>query len=202
MDVAVLEKPKRKPARKIPSYLIYEVMDGKPIYYKGYKEVLSGEKTIDEIMPSSFFQSLIVMAISYFLKSKTGKKFYVLSNEIGVSVAKKDSFANDIALFAKSEIANPQSEKYANIPPRVVIEVDTKADMGKFESPDEYFYRKTQKMLDFGVEKVIWVMTGTRKIMIAENQKPWLIVDWNVEIDVMDDIKFTLTDLLKEEGIE
>lgn len=202
MDVAVIEKPKRKPARKIPPYLIYEVMDGKPIYYKGYKEVLSGEKTIDEIMPSSFFQVMIVSVIVRFLNLKLPKGFMVGTNESGLHLGKNVNFANDIQIIDKSLIKDFYSNKYLDIPPRIVIEVDTKADMGKFESPDEYFYRKTQKMLDFGVEKVIWVMTGTRKIMIAENQKPWLIVDWNIEIEVMDEIKFVLTDLLKEEGIE
>ena len=33
--------------QEIPSYLIYEMDDGKPIYYKGYKEVLAGTKDFD-----------------------------------------------------------------------------------------------------------------------------------------------------------
>ena len=34
------------PAKKIPASLIYEVIDGKPIYYKGYREVLNGTKKV------------------------------------------------------------------------------------------------------------------------------------------------------------
>ena len=34
----------------IPKELIYEMVDGKPIYYKGYKEYLNNSKQLDEIM--------------------------------------------------------------------------------------------------------------------------------------------------------
>lgn len=43
----------RKPKQAVPEYLIYEIMDGKPIHYKGYREVLAGTKTVGEIMGSS-----------------------------------------------------------------------------------------------------------------------------------------------------
>lgn len=196
---AVSAKPRQRPRQKIPSNLIYEVMDGSPIYYKGYKDVLKGEKTIEDIMPSSFIQSLLVTTLTYFLKNKLGHSYFVLTNEIGINIEKNTNFANDIQVIEKSKIKDFYSNKFLDIAPKIVFEVDTQADTSQFDSPDEYFYGKTQKMLDFGVEKVIWIMTITRKILIAENHKPWLIVDWDAEISVMDDIKFVLNDLLKEE---
>ncbi len=36
----------RKPSVKIPKYLIYEIIDGKPIYYRGYREVLTKKGSI------------------------------------------------------------------------------------------------------------------------------------------------------------
>ena len=52
--------PRKKiPAKKIPSYLIYEIWDGKPIYYKGYEDVVNGIKTKEEIMGGSALQSFI-----------------------------------------------------------------------------------------------------------------------------------------------
>ena len=46
---------KRLPVKTkdIPKNLIYEIMDGKPVYYAGFREVLSKQKTIEEIMGSS-----------------------------------------------------------------------------------------------------------------------------------------------------
>jgi hypothetical protein len=38
MDSITLEKKSRKSPNKVPDYLIYEVVKGQPIYYKGYKQ--------------------------------------------------------------------------------------------------------------------------------------------------------------------
>ncbi len=48
----------KTPAKKIPKHLIYEVTsDGKPIYYKGYKDVLNKTKTFEEITMESQLQA-------------------------------------------------------------------------------------------------------------------------------------------------
>ena len=59
MSAEILEAPKRK-SRKIPTNLIREVLRGKLLYYKGYKEVLNGTKQIEEIMGCSSLQSFLV----------------------------------------------------------------------------------------------------------------------------------------------
>ncbi len=41
MTVSTNIPAKRK--RKVPAYLIYETLNGKPLYYKGYKEVIRGQ---------------------------------------------------------------------------------------------------------------------------------------------------------------
>lgn len=47
----IVEKPRqRNRAKAIPESLIYEVIDGKPFYYEGYKDVLANKKTSEEIM--------------------------------------------------------------------------------------------------------------------------------------------------------
>ncbi len=37
----------------IPESLVYERLDGQPIYYQGYRDVMAGRKTIEEIIGSS-----------------------------------------------------------------------------------------------------------------------------------------------------
>lgn len=44
----------------IPSYLIGEQLDNHVFYYKGYRAVLQGEKTLEEIMGSSVLQFMII----------------------------------------------------------------------------------------------------------------------------------------------
>ncbi|GAB3641155.1 hypothetical protein GCM10027423_17910 [Spirosoma arcticum] len=49
----------------MPESLIYEVLDGRPLYYQGYRDVLAGHKTTEEIRGSSTLQWVLV---SYFMK--------------------------------------------------------------------------------------------------------------------------------------
>jgi Uma2 family endonuclease len=142
------------------------------------------------------------MATSYFLKNHLKDKFFILSNVIVVKIKKGDNVANDIAIFAKDEVKDPLSLKYADIPPKIVFEIDIKASLENFEDEKDYCYKKTQKLLDFGVEKVVWVMSDVKKTLVASQTGPWLIVNWHDDVEVFDGLHFNLTQLLKEEGIE
>ena len=50
----------RSPVIEVPEYLVYEVMDGKPIPYRGFREVLNNNKILEDIMGSSGLQSFII----------------------------------------------------------------------------------------------------------------------------------------------
>ncbi|WP_343123068.1 hypothetical protein [Persephonella sp. KM09-Lau-8] len=65
-----------------------------------------------------------------------------------------------------------------------------------------YMREKTQDLLNAGVKKVIWYTTFDKKVMVAEKGKRWFITDWNDTIDIIDDIKLNLDELLKAEGIK
>jgi hypothetical protein len=54
--------------------LVYEEFGGKIYYRKGYQQVLLGLKTESEIMGSSVFQSLIIQALVFYLKTILPKK--------------------------------------------------------------------------------------------------------------------------------
>ena len=43
--------------KTIPEELIYEMIKGKALYYRGYEAVLNGEKPSDEIMGSGQLQA-------------------------------------------------------------------------------------------------------------------------------------------------
>jgi len=60
--------------RSIPKSLFYEMVDGKPIYYRGYQDYLSGKKQLEELMGSSFIQSMIVTRIVIALGSLLDSK--------------------------------------------------------------------------------------------------------------------------------
>ncbi len=185
---------------RVPKELVYEMRKGSPIYYRDYDKVISGELPIEAVMGSSGLQAWIIKLIMKFLIQKLEPKFEVLSNEIGYKFAPRSWYNLDIGIWDKNKVKPYlKQEKYIPVPPKVVIEVDTKADLRKFENPQDYFHRKTQDLLNSGVEKVIWIFTKDKKVWIAEPKKPWLIVDWDYEIPVINKISIKLEKLMKEE---
>ncbi|WP_293446015.1 Uma2 family endonuclease [Persephonella sp.] len=203
MSLEVKEKTK-KGRKRVPRELIYEMRYGSPIYYRDYDKVLSGEKTLEEVMGSSKLQAFIIALIIRYLSSKLDRnKYLILTNEAGFQWAPRTWRNLDIAIFNKNKLLKEGiNDKYAKTPPEVVIEVDSKADLRKYGDFMNYSREKTQDLLNAGVKKVIWYTTFDKKVMVAEKGKRWFITDWNDTIDIIDDIKLNLDELLKAEGIK
>ncbi|GAB6077225.1 PDDEXK family nuclease [Desulfurobacterium crinifex] len=200
----ILAEDRSKKTRKgIPRELIYEMRYGKPIYYRDYDKVLSGEKTLEEIVGSSKLQSFLISIILRFLFSKLDeRKYVILSSEAGFQWAPRTWRNLDIAIFEREKILKEGiNERYAKTPPEVVIEIDTKADLRKYGDFMNYAREKTQDLLDAGVKRVIWYTTFDKKVMVAERGERWFITSWDEEVGVIDGISFNLGAKLKEEGI-
>ena len=208
--VITLERPKRGkrlPAiispKNIPESLVYEMIDGKALYRKGYKQVLAGKKTLEEIMGASSLQSLVASHIAKVLFQFVDEDIYfVLINESGVHLDHKNNLANDLAIYDK-EVLKPSmiSTKYTDVPPKIAIEIDVKAE---YEDLTElgYIYKKTQKLLNFGVEKVIWIITSVGKVTVSTQEKNWETMDWNKDVEIMDGHSFNVANYLKKQGVE
>ena len=187
--------------KKLLKILTYERRHGSPIYYRGYEKVLSGELPPEAVMGSSVLQAWIIDVIVRFLhKFLSGNRYQLLYNEVGFKFAPRSWYNLDIAIWDRAKLFEEGiRDKYAQIPPEVVIEIDTKADLEKFSTPQEYFHVKTQDLLNAGVKKVIWIFTREKKLWIAEKDKPWLIVDWDYEISILDGVFMNLGDLTKSD---
>jgi len=77
-----------------------------------------------------------------------------------------------------------------------VIEIDTKAELEEVKDSFGYFHKKTDELLNFGVEKVIWIFTDSEKVMISEKNKDWQILNWSKEIEIIEDLKINLESLI------
>ncbi|MPR34210.1 Uma2 family endonuclease [Salmonirosea aquatica] len=190
-----------KPRTKVPDYLIYEIMDGQPIHYKGYRDVMLGSKKFSEIMGSSALQSLIVTYLVVLLGNLLkGSKYRMLTSEVGIHLDKRNNLAGDVLIFDKERMPIESiGEHFANVPPKIAIEVDILADPSDID-PTTYVFNKTQKLLDFGVEKVIWITTKAKKVTVATAHTDWQTMDWNREIEVLDGITFNVGEYLTSEG--
>ena len=91
--------------------------------------------------------------------------------------------------------------KYANYPPKLVVEVDIEIDPDSM--PDiVYLEKKTSKMLDFGVERVVWVLTYVKKVIVADRTRnTWLMIDWNSDIELFEGIMFNIQHFLDKKNV-
>ena len=116
----------RKLARKIPEYLVKEVLNGIPIHYKGYKAVLRKEKTLEDIMGASGLQSFIVSYIYKLLvRQLSDDMYHILTGETGLHLELNDNLSGDIVLFEYDQLSVKIIDThYLNIPPKIDIEID------------------------------------------------------------------------------
>lgn len=202
MPTPITPKSTDKPKRKIPDYLVYEVMDGKPIYYRGYQSVLNKTKTLEQIMGCSSLQAeLVTYLLRIILRTFDEKKYRVYTNEIGNHIDRNNNLSNDIAIFDKAVLTPDKiNRKYPDVPPRIVIEIDTEADVSELTGFG-YIYKKSKKLLDFGVERIIWIMINTKTVTVMEPGKDWQVREWDTDIELMDGHTFNIANYLAEEGI-
>jgi Uma2 family endonuclease len=178
-------EPQQESDIVVPEALIYEMVKGQPIYYAGWREVLTGEKTLEQVMASSLIQSYLVYEIGVAV-SPLRKKYIIGTNEAGLKFDKGDWRAADIALWTKEsmkeETLNP---RYTGIVPEIVIEVDTKADTTTI--PD-YYIDKTKHLHEKGVQRVIWFYSYNEKVMVAQKGQKWEIQDWSESVEIADGV--------------
>ena len=186
----------------IPASLIFEELDGRPLYRKGYKHVLENNLSPEEVMGCSFLQALIMRIVgTYIAQMLQNVSYWVISGEAGLHVSRGNNLANDVAVFDKALIKDTFSRNYPDVPPKIAIEIDVKIEAGQFPSPEDYLFRKSEKMIEFGTERVIWVLTENRKIMVMDQSREWSVYEWDEMVPVFDQYQFCLNDLLKNEGV-
>ncbi len=189
----------RQKLKPIPDYLIYEMDDGKPIYYRGYKDVLNGEKTFEGIIGNGLLHCLLLSLIRNSIHPKLNKKYSLLSSQLGISMDEKNWRLANMTIFNKKELLKCDfKDEYIKISPKIVIELDTKAHFENASDVDYYFQHKTDQLLNFGVEKVIWIYTRTEKFIIAEKDKRWETANWTEDLEVMDGIMMNIPQLIEQ----
>jgi hypothetical protein len=105
MDATQAIKRPAAKDKKIPGYLIYETIDGKPFYYKGYRDVINKTKTLEEIMAASGIQSQIIHYLNIILYTIIGvAKYRFYSNETGVHIDHWKNLASDLAIYDKTSL--------------------------------------------------------------------------------------------------
>ena len=200
MSVATAKKGEiesEKTETPIPDYLIYEVVRGRPIYYKGYRDVLNKSKTIEEIKMESKLQSWLKAQITGILFALLQQIPYeVLTGELGLNLPEKTKRGADIAIFKSEDLE--LDEFFASLPPEIIIEIDVAIDTEK-QTEMDYVHKKIDDYLNFGVHKVVWIFTKTKKVIIADTSLPWLTYNWDKDIELMEEVSFNLNKIMSRQ---
>jgi Uma2 family endonuclease len=193
----VVEHPASPP---VPNALIYEVLNGKPLYYKGYKGVVEGVSTIESVMGSSDLQGAMVSLLNAVIWNGIDRsKYRTVSNETGLQLGKGNHVSVDIGLFERS-LVPILTGKYFDVPPKVVIEIDIRIDLDVIHEWD-YVTQKTRGMFQFGVQRVLWIMTKSRQVLVALPGQDWLITDLTKDVLIIDDFSLNIQQVLDEDGL-
>lgn len=196
MVTQISEKPIKK-SRKIPANLIRETLRGKSLYYKGYRDVINGNKQLEEIMGSSSLQGYLVSLLNAFIFNKLNRKIYsITTNETGLHLGKNNNLSTDLGIFLKEKII--LNDKYSEVAPEIAIEVDVKIDT---EKEIDYIFSKSEEMMLFGTSKILWILTKNKKIFVFSKGETTQVFDWHNEINILDDISLNLQGLLDQEGV-
>lgn len=196
-------KKTRKSKSKVPPYLIKEWVYDTPVYYRGYRDVMKKTKTPEDIMADGMIQAILKNWLHLLLGAGLDlSKYWVLTGEVGSHLSHRKNASHDLVVIEKRLLPPGNvSNRYADVPARVVIEIDTNIEYGTDLPVENYVQQKTQQTLDFGTEKVIWIFTATQKVMVATPGADWTISNWTKTIDVLDDVRFNLAEYIEQEGI-
>lgn len=203
--MVLASKSKRIKGTALPANLVFEEIDGRALPYKGFREVLANRKQVEEIVGSSELQSFIVSLIYGFLFNKVDRKrFLLLTNEPGLHISKGTNLANDIAIYPKINPKHSLAKTYSRNPPKIAIAVDVKIELDEetYVGQHDYVLHKSQKLIDFGTEKIVWILTESRKIVVIQAETPRQTLDFDSDIPLVDDCILNLAQLLKDEGVD
>jgi Uma2 family endonuclease len=188
------EKKRRKAPSKVPDFLIYEVVDGKPVYYKGYKDVLNKTKTFEEITMDSTLQAWLKSRLTILLGGFLIENGYeITTGEQGLIMSNGDKRGADIAIFKAESLV--VDEHYSRISPEIVIEIDISADLEN-TAEINYVLDKITDYQKFGVKNVVWIFTKSKKVMVAKIGQPWLTLEWAADIEIMGNLSVNLSKMM------
>ena len=197
---AVKQYGNQKVAR-MPDILVYEELNGRQLYRKGYKKFLNHTKTIEEIMGCSSLQAAIVsVLLSYLYRQIEDEGYEIMTNEAGLHVSLGNNLSSDIIVYKREDFLKYRLDNhYFDTAPKIVIEVDVKIEVEDMDAT-EYWTKKTETLLNFGVEKVIWLFSEDKKMIIAEQNKDLLIQDWTNDFELMPNHTLNIEQMIEQKG--
>ncbi|MEM6261864.1 MAG: hypothetical protein AAGI38_05110 [Bacteroidota bacterium] len=189
---------------EVPEVPIYEQIDGKPLFVKSYNQVVNGQSTVQESLPATPFQSITLSCILAFFYEHLTPKHHLAPHEPALQVDPATRLAVEIAVFESAVLHSQQliNADGFQVAPELAILMDCHVDLRQIRNPQNYFFQKIHKLLEFGVKEVIWLHSDTRKVTVARSFDKWEVIDWEKEIAVLEgNHSFSVAGLLAADGL-
>ncbi len=190
---------------KIPDFLIKDTIDGIPFYYAGFRSVLDKTKLKTEIMADSGLQSFIKSYLMTLLAKQLDlSKYHIFVGELGTHLDHRNNLSLDLAVFEQDTLTPDKiNSQYIEVAPKIVVEVDVRVELENRDADifSEFVLQKVRKLHDFGTEKIIWIFTKSKTVIVALPNGKWDVQDWDKDLELLDGITFNVANYLKTRGV-
>ena len=134
------------------------------------------------------------------MRKSIGPKFL---GDIRTNEKAADHIADGLmAAFDKTVLAATDDDThYYTFPPKFVIEVDTNGDFSD-KIFEDYLFKKSQRLLKFGVEQMIWILTASKTVTVGSPNGTFITHGWERPIEIFKGHPLVLQDLFRENGIK
>lgn len=172
--------------------LIYEILDGQPIYCNSP----IGEGRTSEEQTAKRLETFLIAVISRYLNLHLDfRRYFIGTNVRDIEASPNDRLAASLVVYEKKE---------EQLVPLIAIETDNCAKPTEFLSMDAYIATKTKKLLDIGVQQVIWIKLNDKLLAIfnASMRGRMNIASWNEGVELLGGFYFSIQQLLDEYPID
>lgn len=182
----------------IPCILIHDIIDGKPYCYKEYLDILVAKACNNRKTNRLHLQAVINnYLLGVLFKELSQDRDLMISVTPGLYINERNVLTCGITVFERNKLTI--DHKYAQAPPKIALEVDVKVKLRDI-TEDQYVTLKINKLVNFGVEKVIWFFSKQQKVIIATNQSRFSS-EWNKEVNILPGISCNVGNYLQSERL-
>jgi hypothetical protein len=180
--------------------LLYEKLDGHAIYFGPNQWEQPPKDEAAQARRFDLMQSALLSHLLRVLYSQLdADQYQLLPNEHGIQVNADTHLVADLAVYRRSELTAPEARsRFIEVSPLAVVLIDSPV-LAPAEPPVlDYAMLKVQRLLDFGVQQVLWLHTYSRRMLVARPKTVWLNLTWHNEVDILNLASFRLYEVFPQ----
>lgn len=110
----------------------------------------------------------------------------------------------DVVVFDKALLTPDKiTTKYIDVSPKILVEIDVNVEVTDtgMDLFSDFVLRKVRRLFAFGTEKVVWIFSRSKLVMVTRPDAPLQILDWDQDVELLDGISCNIAKYLEEAGI-